>query len=432
MRKGLYWTDSLSSRGLRALQFFQEITVPQLAGSHDHSLWSHKLLQSACEDVGMRHAIVALSTLHEDFVTTGEAERTKDSFALQQYNLSIRQYIKGPSQARPDCIMDYSVASIIYICIELLQGHYQSALSLIESSVRLFYDEVVKAPGLSRWPLEMIEVILDRFQCQIMGLMVKSFASKVVLPSVRRADTLVIPEQFESVHEANDYFDCYYQTYALSKGSLSAEEIKSYVQILRRWVAAFDAMLASLGPDLHWRDARMVKLLQIQQLMLNLPSQAKSGVASGRDAEFTAIYRQVVDLAESALHEGGAAPIDSSAPHFVFTLDVDVVGPLYDVACGCRDPSVRRRAIALLRRYPRREGLWDSLLAARTAERCMELEEGAAGVVESAADVPEWARVSHTTAIFNVGERRATVIFESTGAPATDSPAINLSEVLEW
>ncbi|ORY59960.1 uncharacterized protein BCR38DRAFT_467959 [Pseudomassariella vexata] len=58
-----------------------------------------------------------------------------------------------------------------------------------------------------------------------------------------------------------------------------------------------------------------------------------------------------------------------------FCLDMGFIIPLYTVASQCRDQIVCRRAIALLRSTSRQEGLWNSLLVAKAAERIMEIEE---------------------------------------------------------
>jgi hypothetical protein len=55
-------------------------------------------------------------------------------------------------------------------------------------------------------------------------------------------------------------------------------------------------------------------------------------------------------------------------------LDTGVLGPLYLVALRCRDPVVRGEAVRLLGREGRREGLWDSNLLARVAERVVGIE----------------------------------------------------------
>lgn len=58
-----------------------------------------------------------------------------------------------------------------------------------------------------------------------------------------------------------------------------------------------------------------------------------------------------------------------------FSADLGIVPPLFVVATKCRDPYMRRHAIQLLRSSSRREGMWDSELAARIGQWVMELEE---------------------------------------------------------
>ncbi|KAL6910905.1 hypothetical protein GGI43DRAFT_378848 [Trichoderma evansii] len=58
-----------------------------------------------------------------------------------------------------------------------------------------------------------------------------------------------------------------------------------------------------------------------------------------------------------------------------FSADLGIVTPLFVVATKCRDPIVRRESIRLLRSSSRREGMWDSELAANIGQWIMELEE---------------------------------------------------------
>ncbi|KAL9471474.1 hypothetical protein ACSS6W_009415 [Trichoderma asperelloides] len=58
-----------------------------------------------------------------------------------------------------------------------------------------------------------------------------------------------------------------------------------------------------------------------------------------------------------------------------FSADLGIVTPLFVVATKCRDPVVRRESIRLLRSSARREGMWDSELAANIGQWIMELEE---------------------------------------------------------
>lgn len=58
-----------------------------------------------------------------------------------------------------------------------------------------------------------------------------------------------------------------------------------------------------------------------------------------------------------------------------FSADLGIVPPLFVVATKCRDPVLRRQSIQLLRSSARREGMWDSELAAHIGQWIMQLEE---------------------------------------------------------
>lgn len=79
--------------------------------------------------------------------------------------------------------------------------------------------------------------------------------------------------------------------------------------------------------------------------------------------------------------------------------------PLYIIGRKCRDPTVRREAIALLLGWSWREGVWDSVLAGKIARWVMEIEEE--GMSEGF--VPEWCRVRGAEVNFDLSERSARV-----------------------
>ncbi|RYP60368.1 hypothetical protein DL770_010006 [Monosporascus sp. CRB-9-2] len=85
------------------------------------------------------------------------------------------------------------------------------------------------------------------------------------------------------------------------------------------------------------------------------------------DATMGAYYKDILDLAERILQLGSprAAP---------FTPVPSTTQPLFAVAHSGVPQSNRRRAIDLLRRYPRHEGLWDTMFAASLGDLIMARE----------------------------------------------------------
>jgi len=105
----------------------------------------------------------------------------------------------------------------------------------------------------------------------------------------------------------------------------------------------------------------------------------------------------IVDLSRKILISLGS----SSGPKFA--LDVGVVIPLYLVGVKCSSTSLRREAIELLLKYPRREGLWDSVVAGNVVEWILDVES----VYEDRARgrIPEWARVNSMEMVVDTWDR---------------------------
>ena len=79
-------------------------------------------------------------------------------------------------------------------------------------------------------------------------------------------------------------------------------------------------------------------------------------------------------------------------------------------AVRCRDPYLRRRAVAMMR-APRREGSLDSLAAAKAAQSIIDIEEEGLVKVEKADDIPEAQRVHFLDPAADLERRQAVLTF---------------------
>jgi hypothetical protein len=117
--------------------------------------------------------------------------------------------------------------------------------------------------------------------------------------------------------------------------------------------------------------------------------------------------------------------------YFSPSFELSPIVPLFIVACRCRDPIIRRRAIALLLSYRRREGVWDSLGAGMVAAQCMKKEENLDPdqpldldnvvdflrrntAVNKCSDVPESARVKEIHVAVKVVDGRIDLVYSMT------------------
>lgn len=139
---------------------------------------------------------------------------------------------------------------------------------------------------------------------------------------------------------------------------------------LQNWSVAFEAFVKDSATCT--KDPRGPCLLRIHHLIATIFVAAS---ATKRESTFDlhiSKFEAIIESVEVILsHERNGGSLNSSS----FSLDRGIIPPLFYTAIKCRFPAVRRRAIALLRRAPRKEGLWDTIESAKVAELAMDFEE---------------------------------------------------------
>lgn len=92
---------------------------------------------------------------------------------------------------------------------------------------------------------------------------------------------------------------------------------------------------------------------------------------------------------------------------------------------------VRRRAISILRKCGRTEGVWNAFSTSKVAQRVVAIEEEGLRNVTSCEDVPGWARISNVSPVFDPIERRATLTYRRAGS-THDPTGRFIEEVIDW
>jgi hypothetical protein len=203
---------------------------------------------------------------------------------------------------------------------------------------------------------------------------------------------------------------------------------KSSVDTLYQWSKAFDSFLETHGDSLSQSDKHGATMLQMQHDIGFMSLQLNRTLLDDQTGwdQFIPLFNQVVSLAEEIIDHTPKTPRYPS-----FSLDMGVVGPLYLVSSRCRDPIIRRKAISLLKSRCMQEGVWNSIVTAKVAERVVEIEEAGLGEVKSCSDVPDWARLSFVCPRFDHARRRAVVTYMRRGSRSKLSRRTR-QEVVEW
>lgn len=170
---------------------------------------------------------------------------------------------------------------------------------------------------------------------------------------------------------------------------------------MQRWTTAFEPILASrTAPSKSSQEKTGIAVLKMNQIMGSVLFMMTFADSEMQFDRFLPDFRKIVDLAtevvgdeerraaakrcpdpRSCRHHSTQPDIfggqDYNARHIKpsFSADLGVVPPLFVVATKCRDPLTRRQAIQLLRTSSRREGMWDSELAARIGMWITAIEE---------------------------------------------------------
>lgn len=189
--------------------------------------------------------------------------------------------------------------------------------------------------------------------------------------------------------------------------------------VFEKWLVAFQAFLQDHGNSLDSKGLQAARTLEISHsfgmIYLNVSTVNVFSDETAWDM-FTEHYEHMVNLA-AMIVKSSTRDKSTGKRGPDFTLDMNIVAPLYAVAHRCRHPVIRRKAVALLYAAPRQEGIWDSIITARVAGRLIDIEEDGLGNVTRSEDVPDWARISDVEVKFDMQGRLGTVRYSRQRSP---------------
>jgi hypothetical protein len=213
----------------------------------------------------------------------------------------------------------------------------------------------------------------------------------------------------------------------IAETKLSLDLIRNFSAIrLNQWSSVFESFLRDKR-DLTVIEQRAARILELHRLVMGVHLSIDLFRVVDDEMvwdEHCQEFKTVVAQAEIVLQllPGSKRPS--------FTFDTEVILPLASTVIKCRDGQVRRKAIALLRSAHRQEGIWNSLLTARVAERVMEIEEDELdGEMGSTMSIPRWNRVLAVQIKLDNENRRANLQYVK---PKEDGRMETVDEWLEW
>ncbi|PYI15760.1 hypothetical protein BO99DRAFT_237573 [Aspergillus violaceofuscus CBS 115571] len=464
----------------RNLEFFHHYTLPGLGPEV-----SSYLLQATTSEPVIRTVAMAVGSVHRSFAFVSDEDTT---FTLLHYNKAIRQLVTSP-QSKSTVLL----ACILFFCCECLQGRYKTAIQHALSGLRILQQQQLLPPSsLERAPAA-VSSLFHAVQSQVLeiegmeGLDPES--QPKLSPPASNANPLqaglpldvrdhqrifrqlyyrfvqidALIEAFESIPNDNSPAHIAHEQQLLAEWFRVRADLKTWMrdfdcQTIHAWQA--DPRTASLHAD-------SIAILKAWKLLFSMYFRMDWPPSELAWDQFTPDFQSIVSLvsivtgnncinhvsaalnvasAPTTTRQDSRTPPRRSAPppllptppppvpsQPIFTLSLGFLTPLYICATRCRDSTIRHHALRLLETCRRREGVWDSDLAARVARRIIAIEEQAAGVepgiaVYRSANISLEARVRSSSPQFAEG-RKATLRYVGGGS----GPEVGLmEETIVW
>lgn len=357
----------------RALHFFQLGVAPWLSGPYPSSFWTHTLLQIGTHEPAIRHSVVAISLLYEDFIGNGRLmpQLRHNMTALRHYNAAIHE-LKDLTDTHLILL-----ACLLFICIELMQGSESKALGHLEAGLRI----IRATPGLRPW---VRDTLLPLYQRQ--SILLLKFGRRDEVDALARP--LHVDRDFSTLEDARVMTDeLYLQIFQLAAdgaeyrhGRLRHQPVHAVLTAkqheLQRVTHRFRDTVVPLGTHSSQSDDHRLmylgSLVTLDLCQIGLMTAFETSEL--RFDQLLPYYRHIVahmeEIGASMIRRNGGSP---DRP--VFQLETGYLTNILAVILKCRHLPTRLQAYSLLRQYgSARQGLWETDKMCSVCKRVIEIE----------------------------------------------------------
>lgn len=386
----------------RYFRFFYHETADALAGGFDSPLWKRIVFQACHESPSILNCAVAIAALDRASrarsldLSLGASE-VHHRYALSQYSKALKGVRESVSLGE-DSLRTTLIASLLIFCFENFHGDVRLALANVRSAQELMHNWLeskggsATPRGFSPTPYVIEDELVHAFaKLDVHLLSWIDVPTPASTPTYCVPDAQSLPTEFCSILEAKYYFDIIatrifhhlaivqedkerairsLPTPPPDADQFSKEDFTGVEVELLQWISAFEPLLKHSRSSGGEKDFTGATILSIHAKTLEISVRGAKFETSGPSPYdvFLPEYCEIVSLCQAA----------ADHPRFVrsYVYDAGIVPVLFLVVVQCRDTLVRREAIAVLKAaYPRREGLWDSMMVARIGEVLMRAEE---------------------------------------------------------
>ena len=359
---------------LRAFDFFCRRTSVAIQGHLDSRFWTSHVLQMSHSEPCVLHAAIALGSLHENF---GNHDKTLPSdaqsliegdFAIEQYRKAVRHLGHSISTRRDEAVPLSLTCAVLFISFDNLNGDTFKATTHLRSALRILNEQQDQRRTTSH-DIASIADMLGRYDVQAASYGDMPNFDVVVKPledfpgsfkNLTEGARFLIPTLNWVLHldRSHDYFLAFRTNDSIQKDVRATAFTLSAILSARLslWDTIYNNLLVRSLPTMSSTELKASTLLKIYHACATILA------AVCQNSDETAYdlclkhFDNILKLCESLL---AAQQADNSADRTPFSCEMGVICALSFASRKCRHPITRRKAIALFKKAPLREGQWD-------------------------------------------------------------------------
>lgn len=390
----------------RSFEFFRTSTSSRFSGDFGSSFWSRIVLQACYMNTSLRHAAIAIGSLHEDFMMGRKTDVQQSmhegaGFTLLQYTKALEGTRKA-LEANDQPLIVTLMACILFFCFESLRGqlvyaviHLRNGLNIL----RLSYLEINSSSAASK------TVINDDILCIFARL---GFQANYFVDQTHPINQTQLIQQLQNLSpnrskRISTLEEAQASLYACLNGTMFSDHVKTpmadansftseyhmtrcaqlilsrerpaefykgrekAINALEEWNISFKDFLLAQQAFMTSKDIKASTLLKIHHLVARLMlTTACCPPLEKFDFESAILqFKQILEWSKVLLctdHQTMTTTMSEFSP------DVGIIAPIFFVATNCPDPILRSEAKSILASEHRREGIWDTDVATKIIE----------------------------------------------------------------
>jgi len=367
----------------------------------------------------VKHITIAIAELHASIEDLTDQTGLSRLGFMQHYSRAVTLITQRPNTLPTEVVL---ICCLLFSACENFQGDSMAGLLHIQGGVKLLREWSTSAslrPSQTIIPQARPSDLIQREIAPILEHIESQISTaRNTSSSQRQASSLItsstdvtpapgtppkpsIAEKYETFCTARDQLNDAIQwiSRALNWDDSSvfidpAASTQEATDLLSQWLMAFSKYTPRPGGK-HEKEFLRREFLRRECLIMRAHHRAVSIMVESLSVNSEMVYDQHLDSFKTLLEECSAAAIPpvASAVSFHFGFSLGLIPPLFLIATRCRDPAIRKEALAVLRSTHRSEGCWDSCSAALIAEYVVEIQERGLTVIQSAGDITAFSRL---------------------------------------